>query len=92
MIGHHHVGVSAVGNAAVPENAVIRHLHLIAVVLTAIGAEVAFQACCGHAPDANPVSDFKVFNVVSHLQHHPRNLMPLQLPKKYEFSVNYKKK
>lgn len=76
LVGHQHGGVAAVGDAAIPEDAVVGELHLVTVVLLRVLAEVALEAGGREAAHAHPVPDLESAHVGPDLRDHPCDLMP----------------
>jgi len=77
VIGDDDVGVATIGDGAVPEDAVVRELHLVAVVLLGVGTELALEAGGRQAAHPDTVPDLELARVASHLNHHPRYFMPV---------------
>ena len=69
-------GVTAIGDAAIPEDTVICHLQLFAVILLIAFAKLAIQTCCCQTPHPYSVSFLKPLHLAPHFRYHPCDLMP----------------
>ena len=76
MICNQHFGVAAVGDAAIPDNAIVSELNLVTVVLLRVVAELALQTRRCQASHSHSVPDLELGHVSSYLGDQSRNFMP----------------
>lgn len=76
MVRHEHIGVATVGNAAVPENAIVGQLNFAAVILLFFLAKIAFQTRRSQAPYSNFVPYLEFAHIDSNLCYYPSYFVP----------------
>ena len=82
MISYKHLGVATVGDAAIPENAIVGELNLITVILLLLFAKITLQTRSRQTPHSHSVPYLKLAHIASHLCYQSSNFMPTLISKK----------